>query len=116
MAPTNPDTPSNDAKTITTTISIEDADGATIASGSIKVNSGASAFDALQAFAQQQGLTLTYKGSGATTYVTGINGYNAGPAGTMTGWLYLVNGTLPDVSMGVYTLKDGDSIWMIYNK
>ncbi|MDN6125886.1 MAG: DUF5776 domain-containing protein, partial [Lactiplantibacillus plantarum] len=59
VAPTNPVTPSNDAKTITTTISIH-ADGATIASGSIKVNSGASALDALQAFAQQQGLSLTY--------------------------------------------------------
>ena len=115
VAPTNPVTPSNDAKTITTTISIH-ADGATIASGSTKVNSGASAFDALQAFAQQQGLALTYKGSGATAYVTGINGYNAGPAGTMTGWLYSVNGTLPGSSMGVYTLKDGDSISMTYNK
>ncbi|ALJ24220.1 hypothetical protein AO203_10930 [Lactobacillus gallinarum] len=115
VAPTNPDTPSNDAKTITTTISIH-ADGATIASGSIKVNSGASAFDALQAFAQQKGLALTYKGSGATTYVTGINGYNAGPAGTWTGWLYSVNGTEPGSSMGAYTLKDGDSISMIYNK
>lgn len=115
VAPTNPVTPSNDAKTITTTISIH-ADGATIASGSIKVNSGASAIDALQAFAQQQGLALTYKGSGATAYVTGINGYNAGPAGTMTGWLYSVNGTEPGSSMGVYTLKDGDSISMTYNK
>lgn len=115
VAPTNPVTPSNDAKTITTTISIH-ADGATIASGSIKVNSGASAFDALQAFSQQQGLALTYKGSGATAYVTGINGYNAGPAGTMTGWLYSVNGTEPGLSMGAYTLKDGDSISMTYNK
>ncbi|MEN2380937.1 DUF5776 domain-containing protein [Lactobacillus helveticus] len=115
VAPTNPVTPSNDAKTITTTISIH-ADGATIASGSIKVNSGASALDALQAFAQQQGLALTYKGSGATAYVTGINGYNAGPAGTMTGWLYSVNGTEPGSSMGAYTLKDGDSISMTYNK
>ncbi|AFR22764.1 DUF5776 domain-containing protein [Lactobacillus helveticus] len=115
VAPTNPVTPSNDAKTITTTISIH-ADGATIASGSIKVNSGASALDALQAFAQQQGLALTYKGSGATAYVTGINGYNAGPAGTMTGWLYSVNGTEPGSSMGAYTLKDGDSILMTYNK
>ncbi|WP_307811903.1 DUF5776 domain-containing protein [Lactobacillus helveticus] len=115
VAPTNPVTPSNDAKTITTTISIH-ADGATIASGSIKVNSGASALDALQAFAKQQGLVLTYTGSGATAYVTGINGYNAGPAGTMTGWLYFVNGTFPPLSMGVYTLKDGDSISMTYNK
>lgn len=115
VAPTNPVTPSNDAKTITTTISIH-ADGATIASGSIKVNSGASAFDALQKFTQQKRLPLTCKGSGATAYVTGINGYNAGPAGTMTGWLYSVNGTEPGSSMGVYTLKDGDSISMTYNK
>ena len=115
VTPTNPVTPSNDTKAITTTISIH-ADGATIASGSIKVNSGASAFDALQAFAQQQGLALTYKGSGATAYVTGINGYSAGPAGTMTGWLYSINGTEPGSSMGAYILKDGDSISMTYNK
>lgn len=115
VTPINPVTPSNDAKTITTTISIH-ADGATIASGSIKVNSGASAFDALQAFAQQQGLALTYKGSGATAYVTGISGYSAGPAGTMTGWLYSINGTEPGSSMGAYILKDGNSISMTYNK
>lgn len=115
VAPTNPVTPSNDAKTITTTISIH-ADGATIASGSIKVNSGASALDALQEFAQKKRLALTYKGSGATAYVTGISGYNAGPAGTMTGWLYSVNGTEPGSSMGVYPLKDGDTISMNYNK
>lgn len=115
VTPTNPVTSSNDAKTITTTISIH-ADGATLASGSIKVNSGASAFDALQAFAQQQGLTLTYKGSGATAYVTGISGYIAGPAGTMTGWLYSINGTEPGSSMGAYILKDGDQISMTYNK
>ena len=115
VTPTNPVTPSNDAKTITTTISIH-ADGATIASGSIKVNSGASAFDALQAFAQQKRLALTYKGSGATAYVTGISGYSAGPAGTMTGWLYSINGTEPGSSMGAYILKDGDSISMTYNK
>ncbi|MEK2588820.1 DUF5776 domain-containing protein [Lentilactobacillus buchneri] len=115
VAPTNPVTPSNDAKTITTTISIH-ADGATIASGSVKVKKGATAFDALQAFAQQKGLALTYTGSGATAYVTGINGFNAGPAGTMTGWLYSVNGTEPGSSMGVYPLKDGDTISMNYNK
>lgn len=34
----------------------------------------------------------------------------------MTGWLYSVNGTEPDSSMGAYTLKDGDSISMTYNK
>lgn len=112
--PITPVTPSNDTTTITTTISIQ-AGGSTIASGSIKVRKGATAFEALQAFAQQQGLALTYKGSGATAYVTGINGYNAGPAGTMTGWLYYVNGAEPSSSMGAYSLKAGDSISMIYN-
>lgn len=113
--PVTPVTPSNDTTTITAIISIH-AGGATIASGSVKVKKNATAFDALQAFAQQQGLALTYKGSGATVYVTGINGFNAGPAGTMTGWLYSVNGTEPGSSMGVYTLKDGDTISMTYNK
>ena len=113
--PVTPVTPSNDTTTITTTISIH-AGGSTIASGSVKVKKNATAFDALQAFAQQQGLALTYKGSGATVYVTGINGFNAGPAGTMTGWLYSVNGTEPGSSMGVCTLKDGDTISMTYNK
>ena len=113
--PVTPVTPSNDTTTITTTISIH-AGGSTIASGSVKVKKNATAFNALQAFAQQQGLALTYKGSGATVYVTGINGFNAGPAGTMTGWLYSVNGTEPGSSMGVCTLKDGDTISMTYNK
>ena len=115
VAPTNPVTPSNDAKSIKNTIWIH-AVLSSFRSGSVKVKKGATAFDALQAFAQQKGLALTYTGSGATAYVTGINGFNAGPAGTMTGWLYSVNGTEPGSSMGVYTLKDGDSISMTYNK
>lgn len=87
-----------------------------LASGSVTLTKGATALDALKALAAKNNLAVTISGSGISAYVKGINGYNAGPAGTMTGWLYSVNGSEPNSSMGVYVVKDGDKISMNYNK
>lgn len=109
--PTNPAGNANansgsntDSSTETVTLTIN-ANGSVIASGSVTVAKGKTALDALNALASQHNLSITISGSGSTAYVKGINGYNAGPAGTMTGWLYAVNGNQPNVSIGAYTVK-----------
>ncbi|WP_367334221.1 DUF5776 domain-containing protein [Lentilactobacillus sp.] len=120
--PTNPAGNANansgsntDSSTETVTVTIN-ANGSVIASGSVTVSKGKTALDALNALASQHNLSITTSGSGSTAYVKGIDGYNAGPAGTMTGWLYAVNGNQPNVSIGAYTVKKGDQISLTYNK
>lgn len=101
--------------TETVTVSVN-ANGTVIASGSVTVSKGATALDALNTLASQHSLSITTVGSGITAYVKGINGYNAGPAGTMTGWLYLINGNQPNMSIGAYVVANGDLISLNYNK
>ncbi|MDV3518386.1 DUF4430 domain-containing protein, partial [Lentilactobacillus otakiensis] len=101
--------------TETVTVSVN-ANGSVIASGSVTVSKGATALDALNTLAAQHGLSITTVGSGITAYVKGINDYNAGPAGTMTGWLYSINGNQPNTSIGAYVVANGDRISLNYNK
>lgn len=108
----NPDTNTN---TETVTVSVN-ANGSVLASGSITLSKGATALDALNALASQHNMSITTVGSGITAYVKGINGYNAGPAGTMTGWLYSINGNQPNTSIGAYVVANGDRISLNYNK
>ena len=59
----------------------------------------------------------TYKKQG--TYIPSItmpDGTTLGELdrGKNSGWMYKVNGKIPDVSMGAYGLKDGDSIVVFY--
>ncbi|MEK2588294.1 DUF5776 domain-containing protein [Lentilactobacillus buchneri] len=103
------------ATTETVTVSVN-ANGSVLASGSITLAKGATALDALNALASQHNMSITTVGSGITAYVKGINGYNAGPAGTMTGWLYSINGNQPNTSIGAYVVANGDRISLNYNK
>ncbi|WP_318530567.1 DUF5776 domain-containing protein [Lentilactobacillus parakefiri] len=103
------------ASTETVTVSVN-ANGSVLASGSITLSKGATALDALNALASRHSMSITTVGSGITAYVKGINGYNAGPAGTMTGWLYSVNGNQPNTSIGAYVVGNGDRISLNYNK
>lgn len=103
------------ATTETVTVSVN-ANGSVLASGSITLSKGATALDALNALASQHNMSITTVGSGITAYVKGINGYNAGPAGTMTGWLYSINGNQPNTSIGAYVVANGDRISLNYNK
>jgi outer membrane biosynthesis protein TonB len=43
-------------------------------------------------------------------YVKGIGHLYEQDAGDMSGWLYLVNGKIPDVGASAYTLTDGDEL------
>lgn len=54
-------------------------------------------------------LTISQKGTGATAFLTGINGReNAGADGK--NWLYEVNGQVGDRSFAVYELRPGDRV------
>lgn len=49
-------------------------------------------------------------GSGASVYVSSINGIAEFDDGPLSGWVYAVNGVKPDVSAGGYSLSPGDKL------
>lgn len=48
------------------------------------------------------------------TYIEGINNLYEFDCGSLSGWLYKVNGDFPNYSCSKYYLKDGDSIEWLY--
>ncbi|AXN34978.1 DUF4430 domain-containing protein [Latilactobacillus curvatus] len=80
---------------------------------SVEIKDGDMVIDVLKRDLASKGMALSYKGTGATVYVRGINGIFEFDRGGQSGWLYRVNGVFPDHSCGNYPVKNGDVIdWM----
>lgn len=52
--------------------------------------------------------------SGSSSYVKGINGLFEFDKGPQSGWMYSVNGAVPNVSAGSYSVKSGDQVRWYY--
>ena len=50
------------------------------------------------------------KGSGSSVYVSAINGISEFAQGPMSGWVYAVNGSRPNMGAGAYGLNPGDKL------
>ncbi|WP_283679204.1 DUF4430 domain-containing protein [Lentilactobacillus sp. Marseille-Q4993] len=87
-----------------------------LTSGYVKANKGDTAFTVSQRLFNQNGVKIDYTGSGSTVYVSMIAGYREMQLGSMSGWLYRVNGTFPDVSCGTYSVKTGDTVEWMYTE
>lgn len=79
---------------------------ASMASGSLELSEGSTAYDALAA----TGLPL----EGSSSYVSAINGLAEKMLGAGSGWTYTVNGTMPMTAASNYRLNDGDDLRWIY--
>ncbi len=71
---------------------------------------GSTVFDLVERALDQAG--LEYKKDGS--YITEIDGLGEFENGPLSGWLYLVNGSRPEVGLSEYTLKNGDKVIMHY--
>lgn len=100
------------ASTITVHVTVDaSADGGgVLASASISLAAGATAYDALTA----TGLSVNARSTGFGIYVAAIGGYAEFDQGGESGWKYQVNGTYPGTSAGGYALADGDSVTWEY--
>lgn len=79
---------------------------ATMASGTLELPEGATAYDALAA----TGLSL----EGSASYVSAVNGLAEKMMGGTSGWTYTVNGTMPMTAANNYALSDGDTVRWAY--
>lgn len=53
-------------------------------------------------------------GSGPATYITSISGLAQQSAGPLSGWLYKVNATFPDLGPSVNKINPGDTITWVF--
>lgn len=79
---------------------------ATMASATLKLPEGATAYDALAA----TGLSL----EGSSSYVSAVNGLAEKMMGGTSGWTYTVNGTMPMTAASNYILHEGDAVRWVY--
>lgn len=79
-----------------------------------KVKNDNNAFDVLLDIGKEKGLSVESTGTGARGYVQGIEEYREFGEGDLSGWMYSVNGTFPNIGAGSYTLEDGDVVKWLY--
>lgn len=99
-------------KTVTVSISVDSsaAGGPVSGSGTFTFEEGATVYDALCAL----GLSIGSQDSIHGVYVSSINGLAEKEHGASSGWMYVVNGKLPNMACSAYKLVDGDSIQWRY--
>ena len=69
---------------------------------------GSTVLEATELYCMSHDMTITIEKNGS--YVTEINGFAQGDYSDTTGWIFTVNGELPDVSAGEITIEEGDKI------
>ena len=81
-----------------------------------KLNETTTAFDVFKKAMQESGYKYELKYGTYVPSITMPDGTKLGELdrGKNSGWMYKVNGKIPDVSMGAYGLKNGDSIVVFY--
>ena len=77
---------------------------------SVFVEQGTSALDAIKFACLQSGTSITEKRG----YISEIGGLKEKDCDGLGGWLYKVNGELPNYSSDKYKLNDGDVVELIY--
>ena len=89
-------------------------DGVILATTTINLAKGETAYDILVQAARAYHLHVDTTGAGEAAYVRGISYLYEQEHGDLSGWTYKVNGTSPSVGCGAYTLSDGDEIVFAY--
>ena len=86
--------------------------GVLLSSSSVTLREGSSVFDLLKAVCQAKDIALDaeYSTLYSGSYIRGIGHLYERQAGDMSGWLYKVNGVIPQKGASNYILKDNDNV------
>lgn len=112
-------------KTVTISISCKNAIGKTdnkkipengiiLDDTEFSISEGDTVFDVLVSATKKNKIQIDYDSSNETVYIKGINGLYEFDCGELSGWMYKVNGEIPNVGCSGYKLKDGDIIEWVY--
>lgn len=105
---TVPEPPKPQAKQVT--ISVKGNKGYLLGAKKMDVQEGDTVYKVLQ----RTGLDVDAMGSKGDIYVKGINDLYEKDVNDNSGWKYRLNGSFPNYSAGVVTVKPGDTIEWVY--
>ena len=90
--------------------------GTILASSKVSIKDGDTIYSVILQAAQQQGIVVDARGSGATAYIEGIDNIYEFDYGAKSGWVFKHNGVSITKSIGVIKVKDGDRIECFYTE
>lgn len=80
----------------------------------IKIKTGDTVYDVLKRTLEQKKIPFEYSGRKNSVYFESINNVGEFDYGQQSGWIYRVNGVMPNISAGEYEVKDKDIIEWFY--
>ena len=89
-------------------------DGYIIKDYTYKAKKDYTAYDALKGACKKNDIKLTAKSTSYGIYISGINNLDEFDCGKQSGWMYSVNGIMPNTTCGNVSVDDGDSIVFTY--
>lgn len=97
-------------------IEIIPKDGIILGEKTVPINEGDSVFDVLQRELRNNNIHLEFVKTPAfnSAYIEGIANIYEFDCGELSGWMYKVNGEIPDYGCSLYYLKDGDKVEWVY--
>ena len=74
-------------------------------------------FEILSEVCRTENIQLDYEKNSVygLAYIKGINSIYEYDHGDLSGWMYRVNGELPNIGCGYYKVKDGDTVEILYS-
>lgn len=114
QTPTVVEQPKPPVQSVTITITGPNDIGVLLNKQSITIAKGDTVFDVLVMAAKKKNLFVDYTGSGAMTYIAGIDNIYEFDYGAKSGWSAKLNGTTLSQSSGITKVKDGDKIDWVY--
>ena len=92
------------------------ADGTILSTTTVTFSEGESVFDVLQRVCRDNGIHMEYSWTPMynSAYVEGIANLYEFDVGSLSGWMYKVNGWFPNYGCSRYQLKDGDTVCWVY--
>lgn len=79
-----------------------------------KYEDGESVFDVIARAVRENKIHMEYSGTKSVPYIEGVANLYEFDCGSLSGWMYRVNGWFPSFGMGQYKVERGDSIELIY--
>lgn len=93
-------------------------DGVILTETTYEMKEGDSVFDLLKKATKDKKIQMEYQGadgnSYGSAYIQGMNHLYEFSCGPLSGWMYEVNGVIPDYGVSKYVLKDKDMVAFRY--
>ncbi len=89
-------------------------DGVLLENYLVEYDDGASVFDVIAKAVRENEIHMEYSGTSVVPYIEGVANLYEFDCGSLSGWMYRVNGWFPSFGMGQYKVERGDKIELIY--